>query len=346
MAWPLAAVSLVDHAPVDTTTRSADRRQGRWPGSLDVLTQPSQVAIHAQRVTPIASTLVLSVQGRQLRRVDSCHHGGSRGHRDRTEARFAYEFVDATRVAELTGGGRGVERGRGTVGSCTGGQMGEAVVSMTRITMGRLLLRRMPAEELAKLAQPQAAPSLAHWTLRCPSGCVIIDVHPNREAWAEDFARSDAMFRDPIFRFSADAFSFIDDEHEASTINLLEKGQRATAGYSALAAPPGPLQGRLVSFNYVPRLPETLRADVWRALSNHQFASVLQLALRSDSGDLLVDAYLNENQLIDDFVAVEAVLSDAGHPVTNEWYPFTDRPHERALDQLAFALGALDQPPE
>src|SRR5215203_2171865 len=119
--------------------------------------------------------------------------------------------------------------------------MGGAVVSMTHLTMGRLMLRRMPRDELSNLARPPAEPVMAHWTLRCPYGCLIIDVHPDRDTWAADLARSHAMFRDPVFRFSAKAFSFIDDEHEASALGLLEKAQRVTSGYSALAAPPGQL---------------------------------------------------------------------------------------------------------
>jgi hypothetical protein len=220
------------------------------------------------------------------------------------------------------------------------------VVSMTHITMGRLLVRRMPMEELAKIAQPSTQPLLAHWTLRCPSGCVIIDVHASHEVWRQDLARSDAMFRDPIFRFSTDAFSFVDDQHEKAVISELERAGEVLKGELFPAGASTDLKGRLVSFNRLPHLPDAVRTDVWAALAQHHFSSVMQLALNAPSGDLLVDAYLNEDQLIDDFVVVEKILTDAGYPLVNEWYPFTDRAHERALDQLAFALGALTERPE
>ncbi|MCU1345453.1 MAG: hypothetical protein JWL70_1719, partial [Acidimicrobiia bacterium] len=180
----------------------------------------------------------------------------------------------------------------------------------------------------------------------CPSGCVIIDVHATPEVWRADLARSDAMFRDPIFRFSTEAFSFIDEQHEKPAISELERARDALSGHTFAQGATGDLKGRLVSFNRIPHLPDAVRADVWAALDEHKFASVMQLALKANGGDLLVDAYLNEDQLIDDFVAVERVLSEAGYPLVNEWYAFTDRAHERALDQLAFGLGLLPEPTE
>ena len=57
------------------------------------------------------------------------------------------------------------------------------------------------------------------------------------------------------------------------------------------------------------------RADVWSALSEHKFVSVLQMALGTNGGDLLVDAYLDEPQLIDDFVVLKEVFAEVGYPL-------------------------------
>jgi len=94
----------------------------------------------------------------------------------------------------------------------------------------------------------------------------------------------------------------------------------------------------LVSLNHLPHLPDVVRADVRNALRAHQFASVLHLALQTPHGELLVDPYLDEEALIDDFVFVRGVYLDAGFDIVNNIHHFTDRAHERVLDQLVVAL--------
>jgi hypothetical protein len=223
-----------------------------------------------------------------------------------------------------------------------------AVVSLTYITMGRLLLRSRTAAQVAELGQAPGPPLMEHWTLRLPSGCVIVEVHADHEAWRGDFARSDSMFRASVHRFSAEAFSFVDAQREQTSLDAFARAGKALAllpPSTPLMAAPGPLQGRLVSFNKIPHLPGRLHEEVWSELDKHAFGSVVQLALRTPAGETLVDAYLDESTLTDDFVFVHEVLAEAGYAVENEWYPFTDRQHERTLDRLAYGLGILPDPP-
>ena len=107
------------------------------------------------------------------------------------------------------------------------------------------------------------------------------------------------------------------------------------------AAPDESLKGRLVSFNHIPHLPGDQPARVRAALDAHEFGSVVHLALQTPQGELLIDPYLDEATLMDDFVFVHDLLAGSGVEVVNHWHPFTDRFHERALDELATGLGML-----
>jgi hypothetical protein len=223
-----------------------------------------------------------------------------------------------------------------------------ALVSLTYITMGRLLLRSRTAEQVAELGRAPSPPLMEHWTLRLPSGCMIVEVHADEEARRADFARSDSMFRAPVHRFSSEQFSFVDEQKERAALDTFARAGKAlamTPTAAPLVAAPGPLQGRLVSFNKVPHLPGRVHEEVWSALDKHGFGSVVQLALRTPAGETLIDAYLDESTLIDDFVFVHDVLAEAGYALANEWYPFTDRQHERTLDRLAYGLGILPELP-
>lgn len=212
-----------------------------------------------------------------------------------------------------------------------------AVVSMTHLTMGKLALRRLSPEELRALADPGPSPALAHWTLRAPAGALIIDVHPHLEAFSDHVRRTTAVFQDPVHRLSIERFAFLDAEREAATLDQLSR----SATPSEHGDDDGRLRGRLVAFNRLPQLAIDSEAAVWSAIAALRFGSVAQLVLASASGPLLVDAYLDESTLIDDFVARREVLADIGVGVTNEWYAFTDRAHEVALDRLAIGLGRL-----
>jgi hypothetical protein len=220
-----------------------------------------------------------------------------------------------------------------------------AVVSLKYITMGRLYSRRRHTpERLAELTQSSSnLPPVDHWTLRLPSGCVIVEVHPNENAWRKDFVRSNAMFRDPVHRFSTETFAFIDEDREALALQVFSRARQALAAESSNAIPStsDQLMGRLVSLSRLPRLPADVHESVWSALGNHQFSSIVQLGLSSPSGELLLDAYLDEDRLIDDFLFVYELLKDSGYELRNEWYPFTDRVHESSLDRLAYGLGLL-----
>ena len=226
--------------------------------------------------------------------------------------------------------------------------MDRAVVSLTYITMGRLLLRTRTMAQLAELGPAPSSPLMEHWTLRLPSGCMIVEVHANAEVWGADLARSDAMFRDPVHRFSSEAFRFADEEGERVALDTFGLAHQAlsAAPTAAPATTPGSAHGRLVSFNKIPHLPEAVHKDVWAGLGEHKFNSIIQLPVRTPGGETLIGAYLDEDGLIDDFLFVREVLAGAGHAVTNEWYPFTDRTHERALDRLAHGLGFLPDLPD
>jgi hypothetical protein len=210
--------------------------------------------------------------------------------------------------------------------------------------MGRLLLRSRTPEQVAELGRSPNPPLMDHWTLRLPSGCVIIEVHPDREAWSADLERSDAMFRAPVHRFSSEAFNFVDGRREKAALDTFARASQALEKIpttSPLTASPGQLQGRLVSLNRIPHLPGRVHEEVWSVLDKHPFRSMVQLSIWTPGGETLIDAYLDESALIDDFVFVEGVLAEAGYTLTNEWYPFTDRQHERTLDRLAYGLGIL-----
>lgn len=224
--------------------------------------------------------------------------------------------------------------------------MGAPLVSLTHITMGKLLLRSMPPDALSELAVgTQQPPDMSHWTLRAPHGAMIIDLHSDRGAWQAHVDRSHAMFTDPVHRFSCEAYAFVDEvAQDAATATFARAvesvGDRGPSGDPSLGA----LRGRVVSFNRLPHLPEDVADRVRTATRSHSWASVAQLHLATPSGELLIDAYLAEDQLIDDFVFLHDLIEGEGHSVTNQWYAFTDRAHERALDWLAFGVGALAEP--
>jgi hypothetical protein len=220
--------------------------------------------------------------------------------------------------------------------------MSTARVSITNITMGKLVLRGPLAATLPSGAAPAAPPLLNHWTLRQPSGALIIDVHADEAKWSAHLTRSSAMFTDPVHALSCEVYRFARDEDERSALATFARAREATAdGSPAYGSAAGDLKGRVVSFNYLPHLPDDVRKDVLHALSEHSFGSIAQLRLETPRGELLIDPYLDEGQLIDDFVFVRETLAASGLNVRNEWYGFTDRVHERALDHLAFGLGLL-----
>jgi hypothetical protein len=90
-------------------------------------------------------------------------------------------------------------------------------------------------------------------------------------------------------------------------------------------------------------MPDGVRDEVHRALADHAFTSIVHLVVRTPQGLLLIDPYLDEPALMDDFVFVRDVLAGVGHELVNHWHQFTDRVHERALDELAVGLGRLDE---
>jgi hypothetical protein len=224
--------------------------------------------------------------------------------------------------------------------------MNGPVVTFTYLTMGKLFLRSLTTEQRAAMSGSISQIPVSHWTLRLPSGCVIIDVHPDVAASEEALASSDAMFRDPVYRFRTETLSFIDDDNAATTVATLDRARAALVGFapSYNSSTPDLLQGRLMSFNRLPRLPTTVRKAVVDELAAHTFASLVHMVLDTPSGPLTIDPYLAEDPLIDDFVFVRDVLNRHGYDVLNEWYPFVDRAHERALDHLAYGLGAIAVP--
>jgi hypothetical protein len=223
--------------------------------------------------------------------------------------------------------------------------MTKAVVSFTHLTMGKLFLRTAKPENLAGLAAAAGEAVMSHWTLREPTGALIIDVHVDEEAFHRDFTRSSKMFSDPLHRYHVDSFSFVDDEHEAMAVDAFARAKAAGRDTSTPdpSAPPRDLKNRLVSLNLIPHLPDGPRDEVHRALAEHAFTSVVHLVVRTPQGVLLIDPYLDEPALMDDFVFVHELLSGAGAELVNHWHPFTDRVHERAIDELAVGLGRLDE---
>jgi hypothetical protein len=223
----------------------------------------------------------------------------------------------------------------------------KAVVSFSHLTMGKLFLRSASPERLAAMSTPTGETPLSHWTLREPTGALIIDVHADEDSFRRDFARNWEMFSAPVHNFRADAYSFVDEEHEAAAIDAFARSEAAVSSAPSGLDPSmaqGDLKGRVISLNHLPRLPEPARADVRKAIAAHTFKSVVHLALRTPQGELLVDPYLAEPDLIDDFVFVDRLLADAGVRLVNHWHMFTDRAHERALDHLALGLGVLEEP--
>ena len=224
--------------------------------------------------------------------------------------------------------------------------MTKAVVSFSHLTMGKLFLRSATPEKMASISAAAGEAIMSHWTLREPTGALIVDVHADEASFRNDFARNWTMFSDPIHRFRADAYPFVDDEHEAIAVEAFARSKANTPpALSALdpSAPVGDLKGRIISLNHIPHLPDGVRDDVHKALADHTFKSVVHIALRTPQGELLVDPYLAEPDLMDDFVFVHDLLADAGFPLVNNWHNFTDRPHERALDHFALGLGLLDE---
>jgi hypothetical protein len=222
--------------------------------------------------------------------------------------------------------------------------MTKAVVSFTHLTMGKLFLRTAKPERLARLTAAAGDALMSHWTLREPTGALIIDVHADEAAFRADLTRSSAMFGDALHRYHVDAYPFVDDEHEDAAVDAFTraKAARPVAAARDPDAPPGDLKNRVVSLNHLPHLPDGVRDDVHKALGEHRFGSVVQLVLRTPQGELLVDPYLDEPALMDDFVFVHDLLATAGFELVNHWHQFTDRVHEQALDELATGLGLLD----
>lgn len=223
--------------------------------------------------------------------------------------------------------------------------MTKAVVSFTHLTMGKLFLRTAKPEKLASLAAAAGDALMSHWTLRESTGALIIDVHADQAAFRQDFARSSTMFSDPLHRYHVDAYSFVDDEHEASALEVFSTAKAAGRDTEPpdLSLPPRDLKGRLVSLNHIPHLPGELRDDVHSALAAHRFGSLVHLVVQTPQGELLIDPYLDEPALMDDFVFVHELLAGVGVELVNHWHPFTDRVHERALDELAVGLGRLEE---
>lgn len=221
--------------------------------------------------------------------------------------------------------------------------MTKAVVSFTHLTMGKLFLRTADPERMASLPAATGDALMSHWTLREATGALMIDVHADEASFRQDFTRSSAMFADRLHRFHVDSYSFTDDAHEAAVLDALSTARAVGAAGEAAdpAAPDENLKGRLVSFNHIPRLPGEQRARVHEALDAHDFGSVIHLVVQTPQGELLIDPYLDEPTLMDDFVFVHDLLAEASVEVLNHWHPFTDRFHERALDELAVGLGKL-----
>jgi hypothetical protein len=211
--------------------------------------------------------------------------------------------------------------------------------------MGKLFLRTAKPEKLASLTAAAGDALMSHWTLREPTGALIIDVHADEAAFRQDFTRSSTMFSDPLHRYHVDAYSFVDDEHEASAVDTFATAKAAGRNTDPPdpSLPPRDLKGRLVSLNHIPHLPGELHDDVHKALAAHRFDSVVHLVVQTPHGELLIDPYLDEQSLMDDFVFVRELLAGVGFEVLNHWHAFTDRVHERALDELAVGLGRLDE---
>lgn len=219
------------------------------------------------------------------------------------------------------------------------------VVSFTYLTMGKLYLRSLTPEQRTAMASTIRQVPVSHWTLRLPSGTVIVDVHPDANTCQQALAASDAMFRDPVYRFRTETFAFADEHHaKLATAELDRARAKLASSPSQDPTTSGQLLGRLVSLNRLPRMPPAVHDAVFAEFSEHQFASVVQLVLATPDGTMLVDPYLAEESLMDDYVFVRTVLAPHGYDVVNEWFPFVDRAHERALDHLAFGLGMLDAP--
>jgi hypothetical protein len=224
--------------------------------------------------------------------------------------------------------------------------MNGPVVSLTYLTMGKLFLRSLTAEQRAAMAGSISQIPVSHWTLRLPSGTMIIDVHPDAAAAEQALESSAAMFRDPVYQFRVEHLSFVDTDNAAATTATLDRARSALEGFTPAydSSAPGLLQGRLMSFNRLPNLPSIVRKAVVDELADHAFGSLVHLVLDTPSGPLMIDPYLAEEALIDDYVFVRDVLNRHGYDVNNEWYPFVDRAHERAIDHLAHGLGAIAAP--
>jgi hypothetical protein len=214
-----------------------------------------------------------------------------------------------------------------------------AVVSFTHLTMGKLMLRTAPPERLAGLAAAAGDALMAHWTTRDAAGTLIVEVHADEDTFRRDYSRNHAVFSDPVHRFRADVYPFVDEEHEREVVDAFTRAKTARAELPPSdGADDTMMRNHLVSLNHLPHLPDDVRTDVRNALRRHRFASVLHMALQTPHGELLVDPYLAEEDLIDDFVFVRGVYLDAGVDIVNNIHHFTDRAHERVLDQLVVAL--------
>ncbi|HEX5586369.1 MAG TPA: hypothetical protein VFZ17_03600 [Acidimicrobiia bacterium] len=214
-----------------------------------------------------------------------------------------------------------------------------AVVSFTHLTMGKLMLRTSPPERLASLAAAAGDALMAHWTVRDAAGTLIVEVHADEDTFRRDYSRNFAVFSDPVHRFRVDVYPFADDENEREVVDAFT---RAKASVAELPPPDlasdGLMRNHLLSLNHLPHPPDDVRAEVRDALHRHQFASVMHMALQTPQGEMLVDPYLDEEDLIDDFVFVRDVYRNAGLDIESEIHHFTDRAHERVLDQLVVAL--------
>lgn len=214
-----------------------------------------------------------------------------------------------------------------------------AVVSFTHLTMGKLFLRTATPERFASLAAAAGDALMAHWTVRDAAGTLIVEVHVDEETFRRDYSRNYSMFSDPVHRFSADVYRFFDEEHEREAVDAFRRAKASGAGLPPTdAGDDTAMRNHLLSLNHLPHLPDAVRDDVRDALREHQFASVLHMALETPQGEMLVDPYLDEEDLIDDFVFVRDVYRNAGFDVVNNIHHFTDRAHERVLDQLVVAL--------
>lgn len=221
--------------------------------------------------------------------------------------------------------------------------MPNAVVSMTHMSMGPLMYRRGGPPPRPSGAAPPFGDSYAHWSLRVPTGCLVLDVYDDEAAWAPDYASLSSLFRDPLHNFSCRVYHFVDDEAEQAAMEPLRRAKSTgTPSFDPTLA--GDLKNRLCSFNHVPRLPDGIRDDVHKVLHDHEFASVVHFALAAPEGELLLDVYLDEPPLLDDFLAVHDVLAGVGYPVENETFSFIDRAHERLFDRVAANLGFISEP--